>query len=400
MPGSESSSDDGEDPFQHTKSGLLEMKRIGLAHVVLGLILVARPVVAQGHLAEKVYGVGIVGNCCTHGAGLCTLFQGRKDTRVVAAFEANPRRAKELAATWGQALSRSYDAVIRDPAVDIVVISCDPSDKAGMVEKAAAAGKAIFLNKPACDSLDAARRIATAVRRHNIRLVHDIPMIRSEPAFARLQDEVRADLRKTPGLSSPLWNELRSLLRLERSLAGASRPPFEIRRRGADQHGLLRDRLRREPARPSQVRPGENAKEWDVYRRADVENFGQIVLDYGDFFAVLEAGKQQLPGPSRHANALTITFEHRAIHIDATARQVSLNHVPHDWDAFTRGATAVGSADRLIQALRDGVSPGDDVTAIVDATEVLMAAYESSLQDGRPIPLPLPRGDNPLTQRR
>src|SRR5262249_24839695 len=141
-------------------------------------------------------------------------------------------------------------------------------------------------------------------------------------------------------------------------------------------------------------------QEWDVYRRADVENFGQIVLDYGDFFAMLEAGKQQLPAPSRHANALTITFEHRAIHIDTTARPVSLNHVPQDWDAFTRGARAVGSADRLIRALRDRISPGDDVGTIVDATEVLMAAYESSLQGGCPIALPLPRGDNPLTRSR
>ena len=168
------------------------MKRTGLAHLLLGLILVAGPVSAGSQPAEKVYGVGIVGNCCTHGAGLCALFQGRKDTRVIAAFEPDPRRARELAATWGRELSRSYDAVIRDPSVDIVVISCDPCDKADMVEKAASAGKVIFLNKPACDSLDAARRIAAAVRRHHVTFIHDIPMIRSEPAFARLREEVRA----------------------------------------------------------------------------------------------------------------------------------------------------------------------------------------------------------------
>jgi hypothetical protein len=91
---------------------------------------------------------------------------------------------------------------------------------------------------------------------------------------------------------------------------------------------------------------------------------------------------------------------HGGVHIDTTARQVSLNHVPQDWDTFTRGARAIGSADRLIRALRDGISAGDDVGTIVDATEVLMAAYESSLQGGRPIALPLPRGDNPLTRSR
>ena len=69
-------------------------------------------------------------------------------------------------------------------------------------------------------------------------------------------------------------------------------------------------------------------KEWDVYRAANVENFGQIILDYGEFFALLEVGKQQLAGPSRHSNALTVNFEHRTLHIDASAQLVTVNHVP------------------------------------------------------------------------
>ena len=37
-------------------------------------------------------------------------------------------------------------------------------------------------------------------------------------------------------------------------------------------------------------------KLWDIYYQADVEHFGQVILDYGSFFAVLEVGKQQLVG--------------------------------------------------------------------------------------------------------
>ena len=44
----------------------------------------------------KSYNVGILGNCCTHGAGICNMFKGRSDTRVIAAYEENPRRAGEL----------------------------------------------------------------------------------------------------------------------------------------------------------------------------------------------------------------------------------------------------------------------------------------------------------------
>ena len=161
-------------------------------------------------LRKDVYGVGIVGNCCTHGAGLCAMFKARKDTKVVAAYEANPRRARMLEAVFANPLAESYDAVIRDPAVDIVAIACDPCDKAMMVEKAARAGKAVFLNKPPCDSLDAARRIASAVKQNRIWLVHDIPMVRSVPPFSRLLDEVRTPaLRQGSRLSPHLRNELR-----------------------------------------------------------------------------------------------------------------------------------------------------------------------------------------------
>ena len=112
----------------------------------------------------KSYNVGILGNCCTHGAGICSMFKGRSDTRVITAYEENPRRAEELQGVFGAALSTSYEAVVNHPEVDFVAVTCDPCDKAEMVERAAAAGKHIFLNKPLCESLDSARRIAEAVR--------------------------------------------------------------------------------------------------------------------------------------------------------------------------------------------------------------------------------------------
>jgi predicted dehydrogenase len=140
----------------------------------------------------KTYGVGILGNCCTHGTGACATFKKRPDTRVVAAYEKNPRRAMELEKALGSPLAKSYDEVIHHPEVAFVAITCDPCDKAEMVEKAAAAGKHIFLNKPFCESLDSARRIAEAVRKYKVWLVHDIPMVRFVPIYARLLDDVRA----------------------------------------------------------------------------------------------------------------------------------------------------------------------------------------------------------------
>ena len=128
-------------------------------------------------------------------------------------------------------------------------------------------------------------------------------------------------------------------------------------------------------------------KTWDVYKQADVENFGQIILDYEDFFAFLEVGKQQLIGEHRHGNSMTINFEHTTFFIDASAELVTVNHVPQDYNKFAQGAKAVGSVEQMIAAIKDGTPPTSNVQNGVLATETLMAAYRS-IAEGRPVTLP------------
>ena len=238
----------------------------------------------------------------------------------------------------GRPLAPSYDAVIQDPAVDIVAISCDPCDKAAMVEKAATAGKAIFLNKPACDSLDAARRIAAAVKHHKVWLVLDIPMVRSVPVFARLLDERRTgSLGKIFGYHHLFGMNFDPSFDLKGAWPERLDPPSksgggEMTNMGCyaiDYAVALMGRPRAVMARWR--------KEWDVYRQANVEHFGQIILDYGEFDAFLDVGKLQLRGPSRNANMLAIEFEHQTLCIDASAEQVAVNHVPVDWASYCAG---------------------------------------------------------------
>ena len=245
----------------------------------------------------------------------------------------NPRRAKELADVLGKPLAASYDAVIQNPAVDIVAVTCDPCDKAAIVEKAARAGKHIFLNKPPCDSLDAARRIVRAVTEHKVWLVHDIPMVRSVPVFARLLDEIRTQpYGKVMGYHHLFGMNFDPAFDLkgdwpERLDPAAKSGGGEMTNMGCYAIDFAVALLGRPRAVTAKWR-----KEWDVYRQADVENFGQIVLDYGDFYAFLEVGKQQLAGPSRHSNLMTLNFEHRALVIDASAQLAAVNHVPVDWE--------------------------------------------------------------------
>ena len=136
------------------------------------------------------YQIGILGNCCTHGAGAVGSLKAREYIKIIAGYEANPRRAGELSNALGFALAGSYDEICKDPDVDIVVITTDPCDKAEMVEKACSAGKHIFLNKPFCHTLIDANRIVKAVEESGVKLVFDIPMVKFLPPLSKLKEEI------------------------------------------------------------------------------------------------------------------------------------------------------------------------------------------------------------------
>ncbi|UCD27542.1 MAG: Gfo/Idh/MocA family oxidoreductase [Planctomycetota bacterium] len=345
---------------------------------------------------QKVYKVGILGNCCTHGAMLCRKFNNRPETHVVAGYEKNPRRGKELEECLGMPLAGSYDAVINHPQVDFVAVACDPCDKAEIVEKAAVAGKHIFLNKPFSESLASARRIARAVKKHKVYLVHDIPMVRFIPVYARLLREVRAGkYGKVMGYHHLFGMNFAPDFDLETRWPERLDPPEksgggEITNMGCYAIDFAVSLFGKPKAVTAKWR-----KMWDVYKEADVENFGQIVLDYGDFFAFLEVGKQQLKGERRHSNSMTINFEHTTLHIDARAEAVTVNHIHQDYEKFARDAKAVDSVDQMIAAIERGIPPTSNIETALIATETLMAAYRSVV-DRRTVELPLESEENPL----
>ena len=330
---------------------------------------------------------------------MCRMFMGRSDTRVVAAFEANERRATELGDVLGAPLAGSYDEVIGHPHVEIVAITCDPCDKAEWVERAAVAGKHIFLNKPMCESLTSARRIADAVRRHGVHFVHDIPMVRFVPVYARLLDEVRAgEHGKVMGYHHLFGMNFAPDFDLRAAWPERLDPPGKSGGGEMTNMGCYAiDYAVALLGSPKEV-SAKWRRTWDVYQESEVENFGQIVLDYGDFFAFLEVGKQQLTGERRHSNSVTVNFEHETLHIDASAQVATINHVPLGYEEFVRGATATGPVEQLIAAIENGVRPTSDVDTGVRATEVLMAAYRSIVEE-RTVGLPLESGENPLIER-
>jgi len=346
---------------------------------------------------QDIVGVGFLGNCCTHGAGLAGALRARPDVRIVTGHERKPGRAEELREAMGAPLAGSYAEVVKHPDVQIVVVTSDPCDKADMVELAAEAGKHVLLNKPFAESLDSARRIVAAVQASGIKLVHDIPMVRALPIYAWLKQQVLAGAFGRPisyahsfGMSFPhgfpitdLWPE-----RLDPPGISGGGEMTNMGCYAIDYTVALMGSPRAVQARRTAF--------WDAYEQAGVENFGQIVLDYGDFYALLSVGKQQLDEPHRHSNWLSIQFPARNLLIEPHGGVLLVDGVSRDATRYLEGFACEGACDELRRCIATDAAPDSDAETGMRGVEVLMAAYRSALQDGAPVGLPLADGRNPL----
>lgn len=342
-------------------------------------------------------GLGILGNCCTHGAGLAASLRHRADIVLAAGYEPDDRRASELEQAMHVRRAASYEAVVADPAVQIVVVTTDPCDKAEMVELAAAHGKHVLHNKPFADSLDNARRICRAVADSGIVLVHDIPMVRSLPVFARLKAEVTAGTYGRPlsyahsfGMSFAHDFAIR-LIWPERFDPPGVSGGGEMTNMGC----YALDYAVALFGSPCSVQ-AKRSDWWDVYRAAGVECFGQILLDYGDFFALLSVGKQQLDPPRQHSNWLSLQFPNQNFLLEPHSGTLLVNGAPVPMAEYVAGLQVEGSVDELLRCIQEGSRPDSDAETAARGVEVLMAAYRSTLEGGRAVALPLTDGANPL----
>jgi predicted dehydrogenase len=350
---------------------------------------------------SKQYGLGILGNCCTHGEFVAAALKAEPAAHVVAGWEDDPRRTAGLSAAIGMELASSPEALLDDPAIEIVALACSPHQKAEWVERVARAGKHIFLNQPMAESLDSARRIENAVAGGEVQLVYDIPAIgRFDPVTAKLLDEVRA------GRYGRAINHAHSFsFTFSTDFPLASIWPERLDPPSRSGGGELTnlgcyavDYLIALWGRPRSIQAKSSAY-WDVYREADVENFGQVIADYGDFFAVLASGKQPLEtlptmdvagalDPRNWHNVLELQFEHHNLTVLPFQELLMYNGARVPLDEYLAGYTCVTPFQQLVQAIETGRPPDSGVASARLGVEVLMAAYESAAEDGRPVALP------------
>ncbi len=357
---------------------------------------------------SKSYGVGILGNCCTHGEFVAAAIQQEPEARIVAAWEESPQRQQGLSKAVGIELEESADKLLENPDIEILAVSCSPHEKADWIEKAAAAGKHIFLNKPMCESLDSARRIEKTVRDTGVQLVHDISVIRFDPLTAKLLDEVRNGVFGKPISYAHIWGMTFSTdFPLPTVWAERLDPPW--RSGGGEMTNMgcyAIDYMVAMWGQPRTVQAKSN-NYWKIYKNAGVENFGQVIADYGSFFALLSTGKQPLATlPSMDVdealnsrnwhNVLEMQFETHNLTVMPFHGTIIRNGTTIPTDSYLDDYQSVSSFKQLIRAIETSKPPDSNAESARMGVEVLMAAYKSIKEGGIAVPLPLEEGKNPL----
>jgi predicted dehydrogenase len=116
-------------------------------------------------------GIGIVG--AGRFAAFCiAAFEGLPDARVVAVMDADRTRADAIAPP-GAATYADIEALLGDPAVDIVHVATPPYLHGPITERAAECGKHVFVEKPLATTLEEARAALAAAERAGVRVSID-----------------------------------------------------------------------------------------------------------------------------------------------------------------------------------------------------------------------------------
>jgi predicted dehydrogenase len=154
-------------------------------------------------------GIGILGFAHAHVLMYCARWNemSRDDVRLVGAWDHDDTRALPT----GVSRESSADALLARRDVDAVVIAAETSMHADLVERAAAAEKAIVLQKPIALTMDQADRIVAAVRKHGVPFTLAWQM-RVDPQNAHMRELVRGGslgriymVRRRHGLPSQTW---------------------------------------------------------------------------------------------------------------------------------------------------------------------------------------------------
>ena len=159
--------------------------------------------------------IGILGFAHGHVLAYCNQWRARPelDVAVVAGWDHKPERVKQAAEQYGLRIVSSAQELLADPQIAAVVIGAETVLHAELVELAAAAGKAVVVQKPIALTLEQADRIVAAVQRSRIPFTLAWQM-REDPQNRKMKELMASGclgrilmVRRRHGLATHVWRD-------------------------------------------------------------------------------------------------------------------------------------------------------------------------------------------------
>lgn len=136
-------------------------------------------------------GIGILSHAHGHANVYCDVMRGFDDVELVATWDDNLERGQKAAQSYGLEYRADAEDVIADPAIDAVIVTCETNRHAEFVDRAAAAGKHVLLQKPMATTLADCDRIIDAVNQSGIKFGMAFQM-RHDPVNQKIKELVDA----------------------------------------------------------------------------------------------------------------------------------------------------------------------------------------------------------------
>jgi predicted dehydrogenase len=136
--------------------------------------------------------IGVLSHAHGHSNVYCEVMQDFPDVELVANWDDLVERGQRAAEAYGMDFRPESEAVIEDPGIDALILTMETNRHADFVERAAAAGKHILLQKPMATTLADCDRIIEAVRKHGVKFSMAFQM-RHDPVNQKIKELVDAD---------------------------------------------------------------------------------------------------------------------------------------------------------------------------------------------------------------
>jgi predicted dehydrogenase len=309
-------------------------------------------------------------------------------------------RGREAAARFGAAYFADLEALLAESTA--AAVTCENSRHAELIERAAAHGLAVFVEKPLAGSMADARRIEAAVKRTGITLVQSFPK-RQDPVSHWLRGLVKQGelgrlqlVRIRHGHYYGLLPDFRNRWYVKRALGGGG-ALLDEGVHGADLLAWLFGMPVSVMATVSDAALGLEVEDLGI---ATFEFASGMVAELTASFCFAAADTSiELYGSRGTALVSAVDLASRDVTRENFVRicrrdLVAAPDAPPAWETvplvpqFKRGQFHQQGAAAFVDCLVNGSAPAAGLAEGINALAMIEAAYESARAGGRRVPVP------------